>query len=102
MRLISAASGVQVPAPPPFYYCLAATPFNNLQKRHDFMKFFLTVMGLVLVVEGLPYFAFPEKMQEMLAQIQKMEPSQLRIMGLISMAIGLAICYVVQRTAWFQ
>ncbi len=66
------------------------------------MKFFLTVIGLVLVVEGLPYFAFPEKMQELLAQIEQMEPSHLRIMGLISMTIGLIICYLVQRTPWFQ
>jgi len=66
------------------------------------MKFFLTVIGLVLVVEGLPYFAFPEKMQEIMAQIQEMEPSQLRIMGFISMIIGLVICYLVQKTSLFQ
>ncbi len=66
------------------------------------MKFFITVIGLVLVVEGLPYFAFPEKMQEMLAKIEQMDPAQLRIMGLISMIIGLVLCYLVQRTPWFQ
>ncbi|MFH1103316.1 MAG: DUF2065 domain-containing protein, partial [Pseudomonadota bacterium] len=27
------------------------------------MDFFLCVIGMVLVVEGLPYFVFPEKMK---------------------------------------
>ena len=30
------------------------------------MEFFLCVLGMVLVVEGLPYFGFPEKMREMM------------------------------------
>ena len=28
------------------------------------MKFFLCVIGMVMIVEGLPYFAFPAKMEE--------------------------------------
>jgi len=27
------------------------------------MKFFLCVIGMVLIIEGLPYFAFPEKLK---------------------------------------
>ncbi len=27
------------------------------------MEFFLCVIGMVMIVEGLPYFAFPEKMK---------------------------------------
>ncbi len=66
------------------------------------MKLFLTVLGLLLIVEGLPYFAFPEKMQGALEQIRQMPPGYLRVMGFVAMAIGLMICYVVQRTGIFQ
>ena len=30
------------------------------------MESFLCVLGMVLAVEGLPYFAFPEKMQPLM------------------------------------
>jgi uncharacterized protein YjeT (DUF2065 family) len=58
------------------------------------MKLFLTLIGLVLIVEGLPYFAFPEKMKKWVRLIQETPDSQLRIMGLISMCIGLLITYL--------
>ena len=55
------------------------------------MKLFIVLIGLVLVVEGLPYVAFPEAMQRWLTQLVKMEPAQLRQVGLISMAVGFVI-----------
>ena len=27
------------------------------------MKFFLSVIGMVMIVEGLPYFAFPDQIK---------------------------------------
>ncbi|OPL14470.1 MAG: hypothetical protein AVO38_02575 [delta proteobacterium ML8_D] len=66
------------------------------------MKFFVTVLGLLMVLEGLPYFAFPEKMQAFMRQIEKMNPDHLRLAGLVSTLIGLLICYVVQKTAIFS
>jgi len=66
------------------------------------MKLFVTLIGLLMVVEGLPYFAFPEKMQALIRQIEKMNPDYLRLVGLISTLIGLVICYIAQRTDIFS
>ncbi len=66
------------------------------------MKLFLTVIGLMMIIEGIPYFAFPEKMKAVLKQIQEMKPGTLRIMGLIAMLTGLLLCYLAQRTNLFS
>ncbi|MCD6197151.1 MAG: DUF2065 domain-containing protein [Deltaproteobacteria bacterium] len=66
------------------------------------MKFFVTVLGLLMVLEGLPYFAFPEKMQALMRQIEEMNPDYLRLVGLVSTLIGLVICYIAQRTDIFS
>lgn len=62
------------------------------------MKFFITLVGLVLILEGLPYVASPEAMQRWLKQLTEMRPEQLRIMGIIAMAAGFILCYVAQRS----
>jgi uncharacterized protein YjeT (DUF2065 family) len=66
------------------------------------MKLFVTVIGLLMVVEGLPYFTFPEKMQALMRQIEGMNPDHLRLVGLVSTLIGLVICYIAQRTDIFS
>jgi uncharacterized protein YjeT (DUF2065 family) len=65
------------------------------------MKLLILLLGMVLIVEGLPYVAAPEVMQTWLKKLSEMQPNQLRIMGLIAMACGLAICYIVQKTSLF-
>lgn len=66
------------------------------------MKLFVTVIGLLMVVEGLPYFTFPEKMQALMRQIEEMNPDHLRLVGLVSTLIGLVICYIAQKTDIFS
>jgi len=66
------------------------------------MKLFFTALGLALIFEGIPYFGFPEKMQEVLAEIQKMSPQALRWLGLISIIVGLILCYISLRTGIFS
>jgi len=51
------------------------------------------LLGLLLIVEGLPYFAFPERMKRWMSKIQEMEDMHLRVAGLIAMALGLVIVY---------
>ncbi len=51
---------------------------------------------MVLIFEGLPYVAAPESMQAWLKKISEMSPEQVRVMGLISMAIGLLLCWIIQ------
>jgi uncharacterized protein YjeT (DUF2065 family) len=65
------------------------------------MKLLLTLIGLVLVLEGLPYVASPEAMQRWLRQILEMEPRQLRRIGLVAMVLGFILCYLAQRSPLF-
>lgn len=58
------------------------------------MKFFMCVIGMVMIIEGLPYFAFPEKMKAWMLQIQAMSDGTLRRLGLVLMAVGLALTYM--------
>ena len=58
------------------------------------MKLLFCLFGLVLVLEGLPYFAFPGRMKIWMSTIQKIPDLQLRIFGFIAMCLGLLIAYL--------
>jgi len=62
------------------------------------MKLLITLVGLVLILEGLPYVAFPKAMQEWLRQLAESDPALLRGLGIIAMAVGFLLCYITQRT----
>lgn len=66
------------------------------------MKLLLTLIGLVFILEGLPYLTFPEAMQRWLQQLLEMKPVQLRMVGLFAVGTGLLICYVTMRTSLFN
>jgi uncharacterized protein len=53
------------------------------------MDFFLCVLGMVMIIEGLPYFAFPEQMKNWVAKILEMPDARLRRFGLVLMLTGL-------------
>ena len=57
------------------------------------MKFFLCVIGMVMIVEGLPYFAFPNKMKEMVQVIVGLDDMNLRTFGFVLMLAGFCIVY---------
>ena len=61
------------------------------------MKFFLCVLGMVMVVEGLPYFAFPEKMKFWVQKILEMPDKALRGFGFVLMLIGVWLVYMGKR-----
>lgn len=61
------------------------------------MEFFLCVLGMVMIVEGIPYFAFPDKMKIWVRKVLEMPDLQLRRTGLILMGIGLFLVYVGKR-----
>lgn len=65
------------------------------------MKLLILLVGLVLILEGLPYVAAPQAMQEWLKKLSTTSPGQLRSMGLVAMAIGLSIVFIVQKTDLF-
>lgn len=66
------------------------------------MKLLITLIGLVFILEGLPYLTFPEAMQRWLQQLLEMKPVQLRLVGLFAVGTGLLICYVALRTSLFN
>jgi uncharacterized protein YjeT (DUF2065 family) len=66
------------------------------------MRELLTVIGLILVLEGLPYFAFPEKFKTWILKVVRMPERQLRIYGLISMLVGLLLVFVARRSPWLS
>lgn len=58
------------------------------------MKFFLCVIGMVMIIEGIPYFGFPEHMKQMMQKILTLPDNVLRKFGLVLMIIGLALVYI--------
>jgi uncharacterized protein len=57
------------------------------------MKFFICVLGMVLIVEGLPYFAFPERIKAYLLKLVDIPDSMLRVMGFLCIMTGLILVY---------
>ncbi len=66
------------------------------------MKLLVLLIGMVMILEGIPYVGAPQTMKEWLAKLSETDPNTLRILGLVSMAIGLLICYIVQQTGFFE
>lgn len=58
------------------------------------MEFFLCVLGMVMIVEGLPYFAFPEKMKFWVQKIHEIPDNTLRRFGFVLMITGLWMIYL--------
>jgi len=58
------------------------------------MDFFLCVIGMVMIVEGLPYFAFPDKMKGWIQKVLELQDGALRRFGLVLMGVGLFLVYM--------
>jgi len=61
------------------------------------MKFFLCVVGMVLIIEGIPYFASPDKMKEILLKLPLVPSPYLRLFGLSAVITGLILIYFATR-----
>lgn len=61
------------------------------------MKFFLCVIGMVMVVEGLPYFAFPLKMKLVIQKVLEMSDKALQKYGFVLILFGLFLVYLGRR-----
>ena len=60
------------------------------------MNDFITALGLLLVLEGVPYFLAPSKMRIWVLQIARLPDDTLRRTGLIMMMLGLFVVYLVR------
>ena len=61
------------------------------------MEFFLCLIGLVMIVEGIPYFGFPDKMRHYMRMIVEQEDSTLRIIGGSLMLLGLLVVFIARK-----
>jgi hypothetical protein len=61
------------------------------------MDFLLTVLGLVLVLEGMPWFISPARIKRLLLTIAATPDGSLRAVGLVFMLGGLVLVYLGQR-----
>lgn len=61
------------------------------------MDYFLCVIGMVMIIEGMPYFAAPTQMKRWMAKILEIAPGSLRRFGLVMMVAGLALVYMGRR-----
>jgi uncharacterized protein YjeT (DUF2065 family) len=61
------------------------------------MKFFLCVLGMVMVVEGLPYLGFPAKMKLVLEKVLELPDKSLQKFGLLLMLAGVLLVYLGKR-----
>ena len=57
-------------------------------------KLLVLVFGLVLIIEGLPYFLFPERITSVLQQLEELGPGRLRMVGLAALVAGVVLLIV--------
>ena len=60
----------------------------------NILRYFISVLGLVLIIEGLPYFAFPDNFKKMISRLPEVPDNVLRFFGFIAMGTGLVFIYV--------
>ncbi|MEP9388642.1 DUF2065 domain-containing protein [Mesorhizobium sp. KR9-304] len=60
------------------------------------MRDFMAAIGLVLVVEGLIYGGFPGLAKKLAKEVLGMPENLLRIAGLVSIAVGVGIVWLVR------
>ena len=60
------------------------------------MSDFLVAVGLVLVIEGTLYAAFPAGLKRMMTMVQDMPDQSLRSGGLAAIGIGVAVVWLVR------
>ena len=60
------------------------------------MSDFLAAIGLVFAIEGLMFAAFPQGTKRAIAAALTVPDGQLRIVGIVSAAIGVVIVWLVR------
>jgi uncharacterized protein YjeT (DUF2065 family) len=52
---------------------------------------------MVMIIEGLPYFVFPEKVKSWLLKLLEVPVNNLRKLGFVVMLIGFGLVYIGKR-----
>jgi len=71
--------------------------FSTCNQGTELMDYFLCVLGMVMVIEGIPYFVFPGKMKTWVQKILEIPEGALRKFGFVLMFLGLLIVYLGRR-----
>lgn len=58
------------------------------------MKSLLVVVGLVFILEGVPWFLSPLRVRKLLLDLSRLPEAVLRGCGLLAMAIGLLLVWI--------
>lgn len=62
-----------------------------------FPELLIVVLGVVLIVEGMPWFLSPRRTRRMLSELFQMNDSALRAIGLAFMLAGLLLVYLARK-----
>jgi hypothetical protein len=60
------------------------------------MSDLIAAIGIVLLLEGLLYAAFPDMMRRAAAEVSRVDPEVLRLVGLLAGISGLAVLWLVR------
>jgi uncharacterized protein YjeT (DUF2065 family) len=60
----------------------------------------LLVLGILLILEALPYFGFPELLQRAAVRLGEIPPEKLRKGGFVMLVLGLSLL-VLRRVLFF-
>lgn len=60
-------------------------------------KLFIIALGIVFVIEGMPYAFFPKGMKRNLAQILAVPDKSLRVFGIFLICVGFVIVLFVKQ-----
>jgi hypothetical protein len=60
------------------------------------MEYLISVFGVVLIIEGIPWFLSPAKIKKLFNQLLLLPDRTLRCYGLSMMLVGLLVVYLVR------
>jgi uncharacterized protein YjeT (DUF2065 family) len=60
------------------------------------MSDFVVALGLVLVIEGLAFSAFPSNAKKAMAAMEQTSDNSLRVVGLASAVLGLLLVWLIR------
>ncbi len=58
------------------------------------MNIIWIALGLMMILEGIPCFGFPDQLKELARKLPELENSALRFIGLALMLMGLVMVYL--------
>ncbi|WP_067515472.1 DUF2065 domain-containing protein [Endozoicomonas ascidiicola] len=61
----------------------------------DFIQQLLIALSLMLVIEGIVPFLYPQRWRQLVSRLSEIDDRQLRIGGLVSMLVGVGLLYLI-------